>query len=60
MVSLDSPEKNRNFADSLGAKQVLLSDPTGEAARAYGVVAREALDSATPPRAAGSSMPYWR
>jgi len=37
MVSLDSPEKNRAFAESLGARHVLLSDPTGETARAYGV-----------------------
>jgi peroxiredoxin Q/BCP len=37
MVSLDSPEKNKEFAEGLGAKHVLLSDPTGEAARAYGV-----------------------
>ena len=37
MVSLDSPEKNKAFAEGLGAKHVLLSDPTGEAARAYGV-----------------------
>jgi peroxiredoxin Q/BCP len=37
MVSLDDPEKNRAFAESLGAKHVLLSDPTGETARAYGV-----------------------
>ena len=37
MLSLDSPEKNRAFAESLEAKQVLLSDPTGETARAYGV-----------------------
>jgi len=38
MVSLDAPEKNREFANSLGAKQVLLSDPTGETAKAYGVM----------------------
>jgi peroxiredoxin Q/BCP len=38
MVSLDSPEKNREFAESLEAKHLLLSDPTGEVARAYGVV----------------------
>ena len=38
MVSLDTPEKNRDFAKSLDAKHVLLSDPTGEVARAYGVV----------------------
>jgi peroxiredoxin Q/BCP len=37
MVSLDEPEKNREFAESLGAKHVLLSDPSGEAAKAYGV-----------------------
>jgi peroxiredoxin Q/BCP len=37
MVSLDSPERNRDFASSLAAKHVLLSDPTGETARAYGV-----------------------
>jgi peroxiredoxin Q/BCP len=37
MVSLDEPERNRDFAESLEAKQVLLSDPSGAAARAYGV-----------------------
>jgi len=37
MVSLDSREKNKEFAEGLGAKHVLLSDPTGETARAYGV-----------------------
>jgi peroxiredoxin Q/BCP len=37
MVSLDDAEKNRAFAESLEAKHVLLSDPTGETARAYGV-----------------------
>jgi peroxiredoxin Q/BCP len=37
MVSLDSPERNRDFASSLEAKHVLLSDPTGETAMAYGV-----------------------
>lgn len=39
MVSLDSPEKNRAFAESLGTTQLLLSDPTGLAASAYGVSA---------------------
>ena len=38
MVSLDDPERNRAFAESLEAKQVLLSDPGGEAARAFGVL----------------------
>lgn len=37
MVSLDEPEKNKEFAESLGAKHVLLSDPGGEVAKAYGV-----------------------
>ena len=39
MVSLDDPEKNREFADSLGASFVLLSDPKGRSARAYDVLA---------------------
>lgn len=39
MVSLDKPERNREFAESLGARHTLLSDPTGGAARAYGVTA---------------------
>ena len=37
MVSLDDPAKNKAFAESLDAKLVLLSDPTGVSARAYGV-----------------------
>ena len=37
MVSLDKPDRNREFAESLAARHVLLSDPTGEVARAYGV-----------------------
>jgi peroxiredoxin len=39
MVSLDEPERNREFAESLGADLVLLSDPTGINAAAYGVAA---------------------
>lgn len=39
MVSLDAPERNRAFAESLGADLVLLSDPTGLSAAAYGVKA---------------------
>ena len=38
MVSLDSPEKNREFAESLKANFPLLSDPGKQVARAYGVV----------------------
>lgn len=37
MVSLDPPEKNRAFAESLEANFPVLSDPSGEVARAYGV-----------------------
>ncbi len=39
MVSLDEPEKNREFAEALEAKHVLLSDPGKGAAEAYGVTA---------------------
>jgi peroxiredoxin Q/BCP len=38
MVSLDSEEKNRDFAESLQANFPLLSDPGKQVARAYGVV----------------------
>lgn len=37
MASLDSAEKNAEFAKALEAKHVLLSDPTGATAEAYGV-----------------------
>ena len=37
MVSMDSPEKNKQFAESLDTSQVLLSDPDGAVAKAYGV-----------------------
>jgi peroxiredoxin Q/BCP len=39
MVSLDPPEKNREFAESVSSKLTLLSDPDGVAAKAYGVLA---------------------
>lgn len=39
MVSLDSPERNREFAKSVGAGLTLLSDPNGTVAKAYGVLA---------------------
>ncbi len=39
MVSLDEPAKNREFAESLGARHVLLSDLGGSVADAYGVTA---------------------
>jgi peroxiredoxin Q/BCP len=37
MVSLDDPEKNKEFAASLETSQTLLSDPSGDVADAYGV-----------------------
>lgn len=39
MLSLDSPERNREFAESVGAELILLSDIDGRVARAYGVLA---------------------
>ncbi len=37
-VSVDTPETNKAFARALGADYPLLSDPTRQVARAYGVV----------------------
>ncbi len=37
MVSMDEPDKNKAFAESLNADQVLLSDPSGLMAAAFGV-----------------------
>ena len=37
MVSVDEPEVNRRFAESLGLTRPILSDPGREVARAYGV-----------------------
>lgn len=37
-ASCDKPEDNRRFAESLGAKYPILSDPERKAALAYGVV----------------------
>ena len=36
-ASVDSPEKNKAFAESVGADYPILSDPKGEVAREYGV-----------------------
>jgi peroxiredoxin Q/BCP len=38
LASVDAPDKNKDFAQAEGAKQVVLSDPGGEIAKAYGVV----------------------
>ena len=37
-ISVDSPEKNAKFAESLGIDYPILSDPTKEVAKAYGVL----------------------
>lgn len=39
MISLDDPDKNKEFAESLGANFVLLSDPGKQTAERYGVLA---------------------
>ena len=36
-VSVDTPEKNKAFAESVGADYPILSDPEGTVAREYGV-----------------------
>jgi peroxiredoxin Q/BCP len=37
-ISVDTPEKNAKFAESLGIDYPILSDPTKEVAKAYGVL----------------------
>ena len=41
MASVDDPQTNKEFAESLGADFPLLSDPGKEVAEAYGVVTAE-------------------
>lgn len=41
MISVDDPQTNREFAESLEAGFPLLSNPEGDVARAYGVVTPE-------------------
>ena len=43
MVSLDDAERNRAFAESVGAGFVLLSDPGKQVAERYGVLAMGGL-----------------
>lgn len=44
-ASVDSPETNARFARSLGLGYPLLSDPTKETARAYGVLSASGFAS---------------
>ena len=37
-ASVDAPEENKKFAESLGADYAILSDPGKKVAEAYGVV----------------------
>ena len=46
MISVDDPQTNREFAESLDSDFPILSNPTREVAEAYGVVT------------AGGSFPY--
>jgi|TARA_B100001971_G_C18151471_1_gene516048 peroxiredoxin Q/BCP len=41
MISVDDPETNKEFAESLDSDFPLLSNPTKEVAEAYGVVTAE-------------------
>lgn len=41
MISVDDPQTNKEFAESLEADFPLLSNPDGDVARAYGVVTPE-------------------
>ena len=43
MVSLDDPEKNKAFAESLSGNFPLLSDPGKKVAKEYGVLALAGL-----------------
>jgi peroxiredoxin Q/BCP len=43
LASLDPPERNAEWAKEEGAKQVILSDPTGDVAKAYDVAGIGAL-----------------
>ncbi len=45
-VSCDSVETNRKFAESLGLDYPILSDPTRETAKAYGVVSGDKKNAA--------------
>lgn len=38
MISVDDPQTNKEFAESLDTEFPLLSNPEGDVARAYGVV----------------------
>ena len=45
MASVDDPETNKKFADSTEADFTLLSDPSKETAKAYGVLGQSGYAS---------------
>jgi peroxiredoxin Q/BCP len=45
-ASVDSPDTNKRFAESLGLDYTILSDPGKEVARAYGVVSGDRTTAA--------------
>ena len=49
-ASTDDAEKNKKFAESLNCDYPILSDPTAETAKAYGVVAADAKPGAAAKR----------
>ena len=50
MISVDTPEDNKAFAEKEHADFTLLSDPTKETANAYGVIAAPSAAQPTPPQ----------
>lgn len=44
-ASVDSPDVNASFAESLGLAYPILSDPSRDVARAYGVLSRSGFAS---------------
>lgn len=44
-ASVDTPEVNARFAESLGVDYPILSDPSRDVARAYGVLSRSGYAS---------------
>ena len=50
MISVDTPEDNKKFAEMHGADYPILSDVTKEIANKYGVLAAAGTALRTPPR----------
>jgi peroxiredoxin Q/BCP len=50
MISVDTPEDNKAFAEKEHADFPMLSDPTKEVANAYGVLAQPTAANPNPPQ----------